>query len=581
MRFLKIAILCIFLLSTSVLALEIVNPSLVDSMSVVVIQHGTLTVGKGVSEASLDVYIPQESKFQTREILEVSTTYNILTDDYGNDFLRLTWANPEEVIDIEIKTKVNTFRSGRNSVGEEKFFLGPTELVDSDNPDVLSQAEKLILNSKTDFDKIGELVKWTYEYVDYDLEYQYVNLSASETLKNRAGVCSEISVLFQALARSVGYETRTNIGLVISQYEEPYEFQAHSWSDVKIDNYYIPVDTTWAEAGYVDATHINLGSFPDSIFKEAFARVYANRNSGDPIIVLDSKVTILNFTESAFVESDSFILDNELWKGSAVIRTEMKTDDCVLLKINSVSCAMDSGSFFDTRNKKDVVYFCNDKNHFSIFDIPNDLKSDTFYTCPVTIYPNLGEQKTLSVNMKESFGFDNNVNLGISSYSVVPGEKIILESNGAKIFTSNGDFGSNRLELIAPKKNFTVYSYNNGNLVSQKISVINKKPFSINVVANDSMIKGDNYTVNITLENYLEEDQTIKIEIGNYSQSVVLEEETTIEVEVVAETNLIQVFAEDTDFSTSSSKFINLIENKNIFDSIIDFITNFLSGVLG
>ena len=73
----------------------------------------------------------------------------------------------------------------------------------------------------------------------------------------------------------------------------------------------------------------------------------------------------------------------------------------------------------------------------------------------------------------------------------------------------------------------------------------------------------------------------IKIEIGNYSQSVVLEEETTIEVEVVAETNLIQVFAEDTDFSTSSSKFINLIENKNIFDSIIDFITNFLSGVLG
>jgi len=582
---LKLLIIPLFLVIFSGIAFSsgIVNPSVVDSMTTDISQKAVVTLGNAVVKAEVDVYIPQETAFQTRESLDVSIeNYELLIDKYGNEFLRFTWTRPESIVEIDIKSRVKTNKWEKRPVGSEKFYISPTELINSDDADVISQAEDIILKKKTDFSKIAEIAKWVHLNIDYDLAYRSVNLSAMETLKNGKGVCSEFSILFQALVRAIGFETRSSLGWVISQYEEPYDFEAHSWSEVRIGDEYIPMDSTWGEGGVVDATHIKFASFPDSIYREASVKITTSRNTGKPSINLTTDVSVVNFTESYSIEVESFLLDNEIWEGSAVVRTELSAKDCILLKINSFSCGDDTGDFFDTRSERDVIYFCGEKNYFSIFDLLNPLSENTVYSCPVTIVPSLGERQTLNVKMKKNYGLGKTIDLGVSSDSVLSGEEIIIESPGNEIFTSQGDFELNKMKLKAGGEDFTVYAYSNGNLVSRDISVVNNKPFEVSLEANDTMIFGDNYTVSVGIKNLISSEQNIEIKLGNISKSVKIDSksDSDVEIQIVADSGLIQVFADNGEFSTSSSKTINLIIIKSPADSISDFFNQFLEKII-
>jgi len=580
----KVGYLLVFvvLLSSLVIGTEITNPSVVSSMGVEVVQSGILTVGDGVIDATLDLYIPQQNDFQKRLSLEVnSNDYDIIRDKYGNEFLRITWKNPDSVINFEVKVVVDVFRSEISSSKDQVFFINPTELVDSSNSDVINKAEQIIVGKKTDFEKVAEISKWVHNNLEYDLNYKDVNISASETLKNGKGVCSEYSVLFQGLARAIGFETRSVLGWVISQYDEPYEFQAHSWSEVKLGDYYIPIDSTWGEGGMVDATHIRFASFPDSIYKEALTRVTARTSVDKPSIDLETKVNVLSFTEESAIDIESVLLDEEVWDGSVVVKTKLKSDECVLLKIRSISCGADNKDFFNVRKNKDIVYFCGETNYFSIFDLPDDLKSNTAYTCPVTIASNFGGQETLTVKMKRG-SETGNPKLVVSSDSVIPGEKITIESDENDIFSSTGEYGNGKLEITSGGSDFIVYSYSNGGLNSQKVSVVSSKPFSLSLDMNETMISGKNYSVNVTVKNLLEENQIIILKLGNISKEIAISpsSSTMSPLSITADSDLIQVFANNGEFSTSSAKSVDLVIQKNGLDFIFDIINSVIERIL-
>ena len=570
----------ILIISVSVVAVGIDNPSIVDYMEAEVYQSGNVNVGSGGLSLQLDIYIPQNTNTQKVEILEASTDYTLEEDKYGNQLVRFYWNKPKDVTEFWIKSNVIVTRQEKMPIGNEKFFSNPTDLIESGKSEIIDFAENITIGKKG-FEKIGELGKWVNTNIEYDLKYKDVNLSGTEVLETRSGVCSEYSTLFESFARSIGFETRSVLGYVISQYQEPYDFEAHSWSEVKMDDNYIPVDSTWAEGGVVDATHIKFATFPDAIFNQATAKATSTRsNTGGIKINIDTEISILNFSSDPIVGVNNFVLDNNLWSGSAVVKSELTYSDCVLMKVKKISCGIGNDFLLDIRDPDEVIYFCGEKDHFTIFDIPNNLKSTTFYTCPINVYPNLGLSDTIDLTLKNEFDYDNKIGLGVSSNSILPGEKVVLNSEDNLVFTSDGDWAIGNL-VIAPKNNVYVYAYNNGYLVEERISVVNTKPFVLSVEANDTMIYGNNYTVNVSIENLVGYPQEIKIKISDKEDVINVDADSKkiVEFLITAENPVVQVFGETDELSTSSSKEINLLIQKSFIDDILNFINRIVFNV--
>ncbi|MCK6573442.1 transglutaminase-like domain-containing protein [Myxococcota bacterium] len=80
--------------------------------------------------------------------------------------------------------------------------------------------------------------------------------SALETLESGAGDCTEVSVLFAALARAAGIPTRLVFGLVYKPEPTP-RFAWHAWNEVAVEGGFVSVDATWGQSP-VDLTHIAL-----------------------------------------------------------------------------------------------------------------------------------------------------------------------------------------------------------------------------------------------------------------------------------------------------------------------------------
>ena len=575
-----VVVFFVLIVSTSVLAVGIDNPSIVNYMEAEIYQSGNVSIGNGGLSLQLDVYVPQDTKTQKVKILEASTDYSLEEDKYGNQFVRFYWNKPNNMTNFWIKSNVIVTRQEKMPIENEKFFSYPTDLIESSNPEIIEFAENITLGKKG-FEKIGELGKWVNTNIEYDLGYKDVNLSGTKILETRAGVCSEYSTLFESFARAIGFETRSTLGYVISQYQEPYDFEAHSWSEVKIDNYYIPVDPTWAEGGVVDATHIKFATFPDAIFNQATAKATSTRsNSGGISIEINTDIDILNFSSEPIVGVTNFVIDNNLWDGNAIVKSELSYNDCVLMKVKKISCGVGNDFLLDIRDPNEVIYFCGEKDHFTIFDIPSNLKSTSFYTCPINVYPNLGLADTIDLTLKNEFNYENKIGLGVSSNSVLPGERVVLTSENNFIFTSNGDWEVGNL-VINPKDSLIVYAYHNGHLVEEKISVVNTKPFVLGVEANDTMVYGNNYTVNVTIENLVEYEQAIKIKISDKEDIVNIgaSSKKIVEFLITADQPVVQVFGETDEFSTSSSEEITLLIRKSFIDDILNFINKIIFNI--
>ncbi|MES0340947.1 MAG: transglutaminase-like domain-containing protein, partial [Candidatus Humimicrobiaceae bacterium] len=90
-------------------------------------------------------------------------------------------------------------------------------------------------------------------YYDYeraeDREYEFMN--ASEILETGKGVCSDYSILYTAMLRSVGIPARLAAGIPVYTilYETGKEIDVgHAWVEIKIPGYgWIPVDITTEE----------------------------------------------------------------------------------------------------------------------------------------------------------------------------------------------------------------------------------------------------------------------------------------------------------------------------------------------
>ncbi|MFC2159721.1 transglutaminase domain-containing protein [Actinomycetota bacterium] len=135
-------------------------------------------------------------------------------------------------------------------------YTGEDLFIDSDNPDILDLSMRIIGNETSPIKIAGLLYNYIARnlYYDYeraeDREYEFMN--ASEILETGKGVCSDYSILYTAMLRSVGIPARLAAGIPVYTilYETGKEIDVgHAWVEIKIPGYgWIPVDITTEES---------------------------------------------------------------------------------------------------------------------------------------------------------------------------------------------------------------------------------------------------------------------------------------------------------------------------------------------
>ena len=143
-----------------------------------------------------------------------------------------------------------------------EIYTKPSETIDSDNKEVIRKASEIIKGEDDLYVIVFKLGEWTKENIEYDLSTltEGVSQKASWVLKNKEGVCDELTNLFIAMNRALGIPAKFISGVAYTNAKEFEEgFGPHGWAEVYFPGYgWVPFDVTYGELGFVDAGHVKL-----------------------------------------------------------------------------------------------------------------------------------------------------------------------------------------------------------------------------------------------------------------------------------------------------------------------------------
>ena len=570
----------IILFSTPAFA-EITNPQLIDKMQVEITEFGSIEVSGNVNEIQLNLSIPQEDIYQKIDNFEVSynnglcsdtCSYKFVFDKFGNKILNINWKNPSENIYFSVKSIVSVNRRYSTEKKAYPEFLMPTTLVQSTDPDIASIASKA---RGSDFERVSYLSKWINENIRYNTVYSDVNIPAKDILRLKIGVCKEFSNLLVSFLRNLGYYSAVTVGYVHpGKIYIGGNFLPHGWIETYNEEGILS-DPTWGEVGYLDATHIKFATFPDSSW--TFSSIYSTGFGYFTVNLKSSNVSVklLSSEEKPLLSFTSKLLENNLWKGYVVLKTDISASECLLTKFDIKSCSSDNGDFLEKVNKENITYFCNKTSLFTIFKIP-DLQANIRYNCPIAVLVYGGEQKNIPLTL--SLGEQYSTKLTVDKTTVSPHEEIIAQAPDSYIFTDNGDYGSDSLEISSQYYDFNIYSYNKGALDQQRISVVASKPLEASLIANETAYAGKDLLLTVQVKNLVNYSQMVTVKFKEQVQREYLENLKNFSFNFTPQSkddNLIQVIVSTSDFSTSLSKQITVIEEKNY----INIVTNVFEGI--
>jgi transglutaminase-like putative cysteine protease len=219
-----------------------------------------------------------------------------------NDALIFAWENPEEKsLELKLSSKVLTNRFRPEVKRKVRFplltreheeYTRSTENIDSDNAEIIRLASSLAAGEDDLYEVVNNLAVWTQSNVQYNLSTLTADVtqSASWVLRNKQGVCDELTALFIALNRALGIPAKFISGVAYTDSPSfPEKWGFHGWAEVYFPGYgWVPFDVTYGEYGYIDAGHIWLIATKDPV--ETVTK-YAWKGRGAKVVAGDLKIS--------------------------------------------------------------------------------------------------------------------------------------------------------------------------------------------------------------------------------------------------------------------------------------------------
>ncbi|MDO8624477.1 MAG: transglutaminase-like domain-containing protein, partial [Candidatus Diapherotrites archaeon] len=178
---------------------------------------------------------------------------------YGQEFRIDIYSNA--TIETTTSFLLNTDYNLATPITENTEFLKPSAYIETDDPALIAKTN-IQFQSDSQLETIRQITDWMHDNITYDFENYYNGVwSAKQTYENRAGVCDEFANLSAAFLRIKGIPTRYVAGISF----DGTRFGNHGWLESFLPGTgWIPIDTTYGEAGYLDAMHIAVGKANDT-----------------------------------------------------------------------------------------------------------------------------------------------------------------------------------------------------------------------------------------------------------------------------------------------------------------------------
>ena len=285
-----------------------------------------LEEGSGEGVDALETFGFPTTAFQTVDYYS-EDDYSVSTDEWGNKRLRFEWPSTQsKTISVLVEAKVD-YSSGLSSASQaNEAYLEASEFVVLDDL-ALMQSQLIAGSAEGDFEKAVLLADWVHNNVEYDEEYWDDEYASDFVLEERRGVCNEQSHLLIALLRSQGVPARFVAGFVYSGEL----WGPHAWVEAAIDEYWVPLDPTFNEAGMLDATHLKFAHAPDqSGITEEVTRGLSVTKPALQVIVQESREFDLPFIIKDF-KAPELVGPGALGKATVVIQSSSSRDQAVPL----------------------------------------------------------------------------------------------------------------------------------------------------------------------------------------------------------------------------------------------------------
>ncbi len=231
-----------------------------------------------------------------------------------SDQVMFTWRNvPEREINYGIKSDIKVKNAPLKMQKEVRYpisspnqyiqFTEEEKYIDIDY-DIQSLADELFKDEVDLFHAAYKVAKWVEENIEYKKtpETEDQVKKSSWVLKNKYGVCDELTNLFASILRSKGIPVKFISGVVYSASNQ--KFENHGWAEVYFPEHgWLPFDMTYMQYGWIDATHVKLEESEDSgassidyLWKSADIEVDLEKLdiSGDFKKIGDKMIPILN-----------------------------------------------------------------------------------------------------------------------------------------------------------------------------------------------------------------------------------------------------------------------------------------------
>jgi hypothetical protein len=131
----------------------------------------------------------------------------------------------------------------------------PNNFIQSDDPQIIADAKEAA-GAETDPWRTAVALEKFVHHALALRDYSEVFPTAADVARTRAGDCKAHAVYLAALARARGIPARMVAGLVYVPSVAAFAF--HAWTEVYIDNRWIPIDGTLGQGG-IGGGHLTLG----------------------------------------------------------------------------------------------------------------------------------------------------------------------------------------------------------------------------------------------------------------------------------------------------------------------------------
>ncbi len=164
--------------------------------------------------------------------------------------------------ELEIKTRIvrqAEFEVGRDhnlleEITDFPLFKGPTKNIESKDPDLISKAS-IEFTKDSGIETIREIAEWVKRNITYDYaNYYHGTYSAKHTYEVRAGVCDEFANLTAVFLRIKGIPVKYVSGISF----DGKKFGNHGWLKAYLPEKWYSVDSTYGEAFFLDAAHLEM-----------------------------------------------------------------------------------------------------------------------------------------------------------------------------------------------------------------------------------------------------------------------------------------------------------------------------------